>query len=175
MSNARPVAWERFAHDPRAKDNAMLRASDADRDVALDALGAAYGDGRLDRTEFDERSGMAQSAKTLGELMAQLRDLAPDAARAGLVVPTPALLQQRAEESYRRMRQNAFSAFLGPTLICWVIWGVTMFGGFPWPVFVMVGTGIRLVQLVVNKQSVVADQRQRIERKEQRRIQRRPK
>lgn len=175
MSDARPVAWERFAHDPRATDNAPLRASDADRNVALDALGSAYADGRLDREEYDERAATVQSAKTLGQLMAQLRDLSPDAARAGLVVSTPAVLQQHAEESYLRMRRNAVSAFLVPTLICWTIWSVTMFGQFPWPIFVTIGTAVRLVQLVVNKQAVVAEQRQRLERREQRRIQRRPK
>jgi len=56
MSDPRPVAWERFSHDPRAVTNAPLRASDLDRNVALDALSAAYADGRLDREEYDERA-----------------------------------------------------------------------------------------------------------------------
>src|SRR3954463_15431879 len=139
MSEARPVAWDRFSHDPRAQTNAPLRASDLDRNVALDALSAAYADGRLDREEYDERSSAVQSTKTLGELLRYLRDLAPDSGAAGLAAATPAMIQQRAEQAYVRVRQRALSSFLIPSIICWVIWITTSFDpdeltlSFPWP------------------------------------------
>ena len=64
------MAWERFSHDPRAEAYAPLRASDLDRNVALDALSAAYADGRLDREEHEQRCSVVQASKTLGDLLA---------------------------------------------------------------------------------------------------------
>jgi multidrug efflux pump subunit AcrA (membrane-fusion protein) len=180
MSDARPVEWERFSHDPRAKQNAVLRASDADRNVALDSVSAAYADGRLDREEYDERSSSVQEAKTLGDLLGHLRDLTPDSGQAGLVAATPAMLQHRAEEAYLRIRQGALASFLLPTLVCWVIWALTSYGKngfepyFPWPVFVMLGTGVRLIMVTVNRQQLLEQQQRRIEKHERRRIERRP-
>ena len=179
MSDARPVAWDRFSHDPRAQTNAPLRASDLDRNVALDALSAAYADGRLDREEYDERSSAVQSTKTLGELLRYLRDLAPDSGAAGLVAATPAMIQQRAEQSYLRIRQRAVSRFLIPSMICWVVWAL-MFPStngsgpiVPWPVFVMLFTGVRLLNVIINRDEIRAEQQRRMEKQERRRIERR--
>lgn len=174
------MAWERFSHDPRAKANAPLRATDLDRNVALDALSAAYADGRLDREEHDQRCSVVQASKTLGELLAQLRDLTPDAGQAGLVLATPAMMERRAEDAYLRIRQRALSSFLIPSAICWVIWVLTPSDtdgfdwGFPWPVFVMLATGVRLLSVIINRSDVIAEQRRRIEKHERRRIERRP-
>jgi hypothetical protein len=180
MSEARPVAWERFSHDPRAEANAPLRASDLDRNVALDALSAAYADGRLDREEHEQRCSVVQASKTLGDLLAQLRDLTPDAGQAGLVLATPAMMERRAEEAYLRIRQRAVSSFLIPSLICWGIWALTAFGpdgfhpGFPWPIFVMLGTSVRALSVILNRSEVIAEQQRRIEKHERRRIEKRP-
>jgi DUF1707 SHOCT-like domain len=51
------------------------RASDADRDAAVDILCAAVGEGRLTLAELDERAGAALSARTIGELAALIADL----------------------------------------------------------------------------------------------------
>jgi hypothetical protein len=178
MSDGRPVAWERFSHDPRAVPNAPLRASDLDRNVALDALSAAYADGRLDREEYDERAAAVQSTKTLGDLLRYLKDLAPDSGAAGLVAATPAMIQRRAEQAYLRVRQRALSSFLIPSIICWVIW-VTSFDAagstldFPWPIFVMLGTGVRLMSVIINRGEILAEQQRRMEKQERRRIEKR--
>ena len=169
------MAWERFSHDPRAETNAPLRASDLDRNVALDALSAAYADGRLDREEHDQRSSVVQGSKTLGDLLGQLRDLTPDAGQAGLVLASPAMMERRAEEAYLRIRQRAVSSFLIPTLICWGIWALTSRDTeFPWPVFVMLFTGVRLLSVILNRRDLIAEQRRRIEKHERRRIEKRP-
>ena len=179
MSDARPVAWERFSHDPRAVPNAPLRASDFDRNVALDALSAAYADGRLDREEYDERAAAVQSTKTLGELLRYLKDLAPDSGAAGLVAATPAMIQRRAEQAYVRIRQRALSSFVIPSMVCWVIWVLTSFDPdgfdpyFPWPLFVMLGTGVRLMSVVINRGEILAEQQRRMEKQERRRIEKR--
>src|SRR6476620_1172226 len=175
MSDGRPVAWERFSHDPRAVPNAPLRASDLDRNVALDALSAAYADGRLDREEYDERAAAVQSTKTLGELLRYLKDLTPDSGAAGLVAATPAMIQRRAEQAYLRIRQRAVSRFLIPSMICWAVWGLTFAGNgsdthFPWPVFVMLVTGVRLLNVIINRAEILAEQQRRMEKQERRRI-----
>ena len=51
-----------------------IRASDADRDVVVDALREAYTEGRLTRDEFDERMSAAYVSRTWG----QLRELTAD-------------------------------------------------------------------------------------------------
>ncbi len=51
-----------------------IRASDADRDVVVDALREAYTEGRLTQDEFDERMSAAYVSKTWG----QLRELTVD-------------------------------------------------------------------------------------------------
>ena len=51
-----------------------IRASDADRDVVVDALREAYTEGRLTRDEFDERMSAAYTGRTWG----QLRELTVD-------------------------------------------------------------------------------------------------
>ncbi|MEV7599073.1 DUF1707 domain-containing protein [Kitasatospora sp. NPDC089797] len=54
-----------------------LRASHADRDRVVAALGVAAGDGRLTAEELDERVEAALSARTLGDLTDITADLPP--------------------------------------------------------------------------------------------------
>jgi hypothetical protein len=55
-----------------------LRASDADRDRALEVLRIAVGDGRLSIAELNERLEPVLSARTLRELATLTADLADD-------------------------------------------------------------------------------------------------
>ena len=52
-----------------------IRASDADRDVVVDALREAFTAGRLTLDEFDERTSDAYAARTWGELRQLTADL----------------------------------------------------------------------------------------------------
>jgi hypothetical protein len=54
-----------------------IRVSDADRQQVADQLAEQYGEGRLDKAEFDERLGQAMSAKTRADLSGLLDDLPP--------------------------------------------------------------------------------------------------
>jgi hypothetical protein len=54
-----------------------VRASDADRERALDMLRQHTGDGRLTLEELSSRAENAYQAQTLGELDALVRDLPP--------------------------------------------------------------------------------------------------
>ena len=161
-----PTMWDRFPHDPRLQSNAPLRASDRDRDVVNDVLAAAYSEGRLTRDELDERSDRAATAKTLGELPGIVDDLVATSSRA----VAPRDRRAEAERRYRQQRQTAFYQFLTPTLICWVIWSVTMFGEFPWPVFVTIGTGLNFLRLVTTREDSILSIERDLEKKERKKL-----
>jgi hypothetical protein len=162
--------WDEFEVDPRATPNAGLRASDADRDIVHRLLGSAYADGRLTREEFDERSEAVLGARTLGELPSLVADLVPVSgtpARITVPVADPAALQTLAVAAYRSDLREAAWGFVSASLICWVIWGVTSGGAaFPWPVFVMLGTGLHALRLLVMRADQVEEHRKRLERKD---------
>jgi hypothetical protein len=76
---------------PELPTASTLRASDADRDRAVDALASAAAEGRLTLEEYSERSGTALVARTLGELATLTADVpAPSAALARGETPAPA-------------------------------------------------------------------------------------
>lgn len=162
--------WGSFALDPRDPAHAGLRASDRDREVVRGLLATAYADGRLDREEFDERSERAASARLLGDLPAIVDDLVPlTPTRPGSRSPAPLPatdLAARARRRYESDRREALLAFLGPSLICLVVWAVVMFGGFFWPGFVIAGTGINLVQTLVRRQDITEGHLRRLEKKQ---------
>lgn len=83
MTNT-PNQWTGFTRDPRSREAAGLRASDADRDHAANILAEAYADGRLRDPEYGERLENAMQATYLREFMPLVSDLALPTA---LVVP----------------------------------------------------------------------------------------
>jgi len=70
-----PPAERRPAEPTPATPDATPRASDAERNAAIDRLRAAYVDGRIDQEEFDERSHAALTSKTIGQLERLFDDL----------------------------------------------------------------------------------------------------
>jgi hypothetical protein len=163
-----PELWRAFANDPRAPQNAPMRASDADRDIVFGALAEAYAEGRLDREEYDERTDAAHSAKTLGELPGLLDDLVPPAPIVALGSAALATVEQQAVSRWEKSRRDAFMGFFIPTVVCWLIWALTMFGEFPWPLFVTVGSLIPFVSINVQKKDMIESNRRRIIRKQER-------
>lgn len=163
-------SWDRFEHDPRSVDAAGLRASDRDRDVALEVLGEAFAVGRLTREEYDARASAVASAKTLGELPPQLEDLIPRAGTAvtgrGAALEPAGALHRQALDRWARDRREAVTGLLTVSLVCWTIWGVIMFGGFPWPIFPMMAQAVVVLRTLLQKQDIV-------ERHERRLVQRR--
>ena len=66
-----------------------LRASHQDRDLVVEQLQVAGGNGRLDADELDQRVEAALTARTYGELAALVADLpAGPVAPAGTATPT---------------------------------------------------------------------------------------
>lgn len=173
----RPEVWASFSHDPRRAENASLRAADVDREVVHQALVEAYADGRLDRDEFDTRTSGTTAARTLGELPTLLDGLVPIAGTPALRDPSsllsPADIEARAVQKWKEARRSAIGGFLTASIICWVIWSAVMFGGFPWPVFVMLGTGMNVVSTLSHRGSFVERERTRLEKKQRKEIERR--
>jgi hypothetical protein len=168
--------WASFTLDPRLPEYAPLRAADSDRNVVHQALADAYADGRLDRDEFGARTVDATAAKTLGELAALVGELVPTssvpAVRAGGRLLSEAQIQERAVASWRDDRRSAAWGFISVSVICWVIWALTS-QAFPWPVFVMLGTGLNAARVQFQKQSIVDAERRKLERKQDREIEKR--
>jgi hypothetical protein len=158
--------WERFSHDPRHPDHAQLRASDQDRDIVHDVLGTAYGEGRLTSEELDQRTDAVAAARLLGQLPDLIGDLVPRTA----TQPVTHRHRAEAERRYRAQRQQALFSFLVPTLICWAVWMATMWGGFPWPVFVMIGTGMHFTRLVTTREDSIQSIERHLERRERKRL-----
>ena len=57
-----------YGYHMAAQGRAGLRASDADRDRAVEVLKDGFAEGRLAKDEYDALLGQAYSARTLGEL-----------------------------------------------------------------------------------------------------------
>ena len=64
-----------------------LRASQADRERAIDVLKAAFAEGRLDQEEYTDRVGQAQVSRTYADLGALVADL--PVGPLGALVPAP--------------------------------------------------------------------------------------
>jgi len=76
-----PVEPQPVAPQPEPAPDTSPRASDAERNHAIDRLRSAYVEGRLDQEEFDERSRSALTAKTTGQLERLFVDLPAGYAR----------------------------------------------------------------------------------------------
>jgi Domain of unknown function (DUF1707)/2TM domain len=130
--------------EPQGERRASLRASDADRDRVVKALGQHHVEGRLTVEELAERTDQAYAAKTLGDLDALTTDLPQlrQPARPGAPVSPPAADpgRVRARAAFRRHLYN----YLWINGLLVVIWAVTNFGGYFWPVWAMLGWGIGL-------------------------------
>lgn len=154
--------WSQFDHDPRIPANTTLRASDRDRAVIESVLADAFAEGRLTRSEYDERSDAALSSRTLGELIPLVEDL-------------PVAREPRASADDRRQqavrmwesdRREAVLGLLGLSVLLWTIWAVTMWGEFPWPLFPMAFAVMNVVRIVANKRDIIDEHARRLERKE---------
>lgn len=177
MSPGTPASapWGSFTQDPRLPESAALRASDHDRDVVQGVLAEGYADGRLTKDEYDQRSGAATAAKTLGELPVIILDLVPQStSRPGsdLALATGEQLHALAVRRWEERRRHALSTFLVPSLVLWTFWFLTSYldhpdhPGFPWPVFVTLFTAVRLLQVQLDKRDIIEREQARLERKQ---------
>jgi uncharacterized membrane protein len=172
--------WERFEHDPRSPQAGRLRASDRDRDVALEVLGEAYADGRLDHAEYDARSTATTTAKVLADLVPQLEDLVPDTSHASLVPRAAGIvarpdLHEQAVRRWAKDRREALTGLIGISVITCTIWAVTMWGGFPWPLFPILAAAVNLLRILMQEQDIVESHERHLLKRERKAIEKRRK
>ena len=139
--------WSQFDHDPRIPANTTMRASDRDRAVIETVLADAFAEGRLTRSEYDERAEAAMTSRTLGELMPLVDDLPVTREPQS----SPASLQEQAVRKWASDRREALTGLVGLSVLLWTIWAVTMFGGFPWPLFPMGFAFMNLVRVAAEQ------------------------
>ncbi|MEU6529156.1 DUF1707 and DUF4190 domain-containing protein [Streptomyces sp. NPDC046928] len=101
-----PQPWQKGAGGApqpwaQAAAPAML-ASHADRERAVDVLRAGFGEGRLEKPEFDQRVARAYAARTVGELALLVADLP----QGPLPLPAPVTPVPRTFLPYDRPRTN---------------------------------------------------------------------
>lgn len=156
--------WSQFEHDPRAPANKAMRAADRDRAVIQAVLADAFAEGRLTRTEYDERTDAALASRTLGDLVPLVGDL--PVAHGPRSTPTD--LRQQAVRKWESDRREAVLGLLGLSALLWTIWALTG-GGFPWPLFPM-GFGImNVVRIVARKRDIIDEHEQELVRREEKR------
>jgi len=158
--------WSQFEHDPRRPANAAMRASDRDRAVIETVLADAFAEGRLTRAEYDERADAALASRTLGDLVPLVADLPVSAGT------TRSSVVDDANRAYVSERRQAVWAFLSASIICWVIWAATG-ADFPWPLFVMLGTGLNAGRVVFMKDEIIGAEKARLEKKQRKELRRR--
>ena len=116
------------------------RVTDRDRERAAADVQAAVGDGLLTLDEADERLGQVWSARTSGELVAVRDEL-----------PAHWLKERRRHEAALQAAKLARTTLPGHVR-SWLmlvallvgIWALTTPGGYFWPVWPAMGTGICL-------------------------------
>lgn len=113
-----------------------LRASDADRDRAVQALNAHFAAGRLTAEEHEERTTTAYAARTLGELTPLLADLP--------ATPVPPADDEEMLERRRRKRREFAEDLAAYVIVNVFLIGIWAFGGAGsfWPGWVILGWGI---------------------------------
>jgi len=145
---------DRDAGDQR---RASLRASDADRERFVEALRQHHVDGRLTTEELTERTERAAAARTLGDLDALATDLPP----LGPPAPRPAPPAHAGSPEYagpppagrppgvtraaaRAALYRSILWFGGLAVLMVVIWAMTNFGGYFWPIWPILGFAVAI-------------------------------
>jgi hypothetical protein len=122
-----------------------IRASDVDRQRAVDQLRHHLGDGRLSIDEFEERAAQAYAARTVADLSPVLADLPVVRAGGG-----PPVRDRRRESRPRPMHGPLASTAYRIHLYTWpvlslfwiVIWLATGADGSFWPIYPIAGYGL---------------------------------
>jgi hypothetical protein len=107
--------------DPRAAAIGRLRASDADRDRAVDALKAAYAQGLLSADELAARTSQALTARTYADLTAASTVRAERPAAPYIYPPA------RKRVSKKVVAYGSSAIVLAPALVAAFL---TFYGGF---------------------------------------------
>ncbi|WP_459971410.1 DUF1707 SHOCT-like domain-containing protein [Nocardioides pyridinolyticus] len=169
--------WSSFSHDPRDPRCASLRASDHDRTVVQAVLDEAYADGRLDRSEYDERTQGVGGVRHLGDVPGLLGDLVaprPPTSRRSLAQASGSDLERIAQRTWQTKRRDAAFWFLGWSTVATAIWFATCFrnGTFEpylfWPAFVIALSLLHLLRTAASRREIIESEVRRLEKRRER-------
>jgi Domain of unknown function (DUF1707)/2TM domain len=141
--------------DPGDQRRASLRASDADREQFVAALRQHHAEGRLTTEELAERTERAYAARTFGDLDALATDLPPlrpaaprpappgPAGPPGAAGPPPGG-RHPTQAAAKAALYRSILWFGGLGIVLVVIWAMTNFGGYFWPIWPILGFAIAI-------------------------------
>ena len=115
-----------------------LRASDRERERAVDLLSDHAAQGRLSVEELDARVDAALAARTRGELAALTRDLPASDDR-------PRVPRRRSGRGPLPELSGQLGAFLAVNLVLVAVWALSG-GGYFWPAWPILGWGLALAK-----------------------------
>lgn len=137
-----------------------LRIGDREREQAVVHLGTAFGEGRLELAEYDERVASAYGAKTASDLLHLTADL-PLASREHPASSAATNEPQRRTRDRAQARTDAaepdpawlkrmwlaYASAVSINLVIWLIIGLSNGGDFPyfWPMWVAGPWGVILL------------------------------
>jgi len=111
-------------------DRQRMRASDADRQEAIERLRTALDEGRLKMDEYLERMGLASEAVTYGDLAplyADLPETGSVARREPAAPPSvPPAAHPPAASQAAAVSRRGFAGLPTPLKVLWTIWGAVV-------------------------------------------------
>jgi Domain of unknown function (DUF1707) len=114
-------------------DTTQLRASDADRQAVVEQLREAHAEGRLDLTEFDDRTRSAYAARTYADLVPLTADLPAQPAAA---VSPPSVADQPVATALPHRTGMVWkivgSAWFFASFVNLVIWAIVCIASWDW-------------------------------------------
>jgi hypothetical protein len=135
-----------------------IRISDAERDLAMAALGEHMSTGRLDLVEYDERCARAAAARTRAELETLFADLPLPHPNLSAAVPAVRTERKQVVGPTKNPLQSAMETIAGLTLILGIPAAIllTIFLGLWW-LFFPIG-GVFIVSVALSEAAKHADQ-----------------
>lgn len=122
-----------------------LRVSDAERAEVADLLSRHYGDGRLDKAEFEQRMDLAMHARTYADLGSLLADLPQPEAADSAATGSPGSPARYQRPGRRHHPLLALGLIVVAGVIAWQAlasgWATRPWGWFgpgPWPVILLI-------------------------------------
>jgi hypothetical protein len=112
-----------------------MRASDGDRDRVAAALREHCAQGRLTMDEFNERLEQVYRGRTFGDLQKLTADL-PDIDLHTLPAATQVPAKHPDKGNVQKGIKAAWASWASVVALCTVIWAMSDFGGYFWPMWV---------------------------------------
>jgi hypothetical protein len=146
-------------------DRQRMRASDADRQEAIERLRTALDEGRLKMDEYLERMGLASEAVTYGDLAPLYADLPETGPVARREPGAPPAAQPPAASQAAAVSRRGFAGLPAPLKVLWTIWGAIVSVNlvvwvlvsattaqliYPWPLWVAGPWGAVLLAVTVS-------------------------